>query len=144
MTFKIFLITLFWKQNKYHKHGVFMHTVKVCLQAIRGDIKFLPAAICHDFGKPFVAYQKEEDIINNEYSFTDHEEESYQIIKNWPFLSEWTKLIVRHHYLIRSMSKEKTRNPELYKSKKEIWDSLSDDMKSDLAVFLKMDDGGKM
>ncbi|SFV66392.1 hypothetical protein MNB_SM-4-1334 [hydrothermal vent metagenome] len=45
------------------------------------------AGLLHDVGKPFTAFKKdEEDYDFNEWSFTDHEERSYQIIKNWPFI----------------------------------------------------------
>jgi hypothetical protein len=68
---KPFLKTLLWKQNKHHKHGVFLHTMRVAYYAlINGDFKMLPAAFLHDIGKPLVAYQKEEDIALNEYSDT--------------------------------------------------------------------------
>ena len=126
-----------------HKHGVLIHTIKVCWYATKYNRKYFMAGLLHDVGKPLVAYQKDEDIETGEYSFTDHEERSYQVIKNWPFISEWTKLIVRHHYLIRSMSKEKARNPELYLEKKKVWDSLSSEMQKELVEFLKFDDAGK-
>jgi hypothetical protein len=137
-------VTLF-KQNKHHKHGVFLHTLKViyhCYKAGRYDL--LVPALLHDIGKPIVAYQKPEDIEANEYSFTDHEEKSYQIIKNWRFLSEKTKLIVRYHYLIRDIKKSKEKGDvKRYLEKKRIWDELDNKMKEDLKVFLKCDDNGK-
>jgi len=134
---KSFFVTLFWKQNKWHKHGILVHTLKV----MYGTLKFkrldlLPCAILHDIGKPFVAYQKPEDIKNKEYSFTEHEEKSYDIIKNWKFISERTKLLVRYHYLLRAISKN--QKPQ------ELFDNLSDDIKNDLEVFLKIDDYGKL
>jgi len=141
--FRILYVT-FWKQNKHHKHGVFMHTMKVFYYALKDkNYKMLAAALLHDIGKPFVAYQKEEDKINNEYSFTDHEEKSYQMIKNIPFISDYTKNLVRYHYLIRDLEKSKKRDYQRYLEKKKIWDSLDDDFKEDLKTFLKYDDLGK-
>ena len=141
---KPFLKTLFFKQNKHHKHGVLLHTLRVAWYALKhGDYKMLPAALLHDIGKPFVAYQKPEDIPLGEYSFTDHEETSYQIIKNWPFVSDYTKQLVRYHYLIRDMDKSETKDPERYKEKKADWESLDAATQKDLKRFLKYDDLGK-
>lgn len=142
---KPFLKSLFFTQNKWHQHGVFLHTLRVLYYALKAkDFRFISAAILHDIGKPFSAFKKDdEDIIYGEYSFTDHEEMSYQIIKNWFFISDFTKNIVRYHYLIRDIKKSKTEDPPRYKIKKDIWDSLSDEMKDDLARFLLYDDLGK-
>ncbi len=142
---KPFLDSLFFTQNKWHQHGVLVHTLRVLYNVIKGgDYKFIPAAILHDIGKPFSAFKKdEEDWEFNEWSFTDHEERSYQIIKNWPFLSDYTKNLVRYHYLIRDMRKSKKEDLSRYARKKEIWDSLDDDFKKDLERFLHYDDLGK-
>jgi len=142
---KNFLITLFWKQNKYHKHSVLVHTLKVVYHCLkRKNYKMILAAFLHDIGKPFVAYQKEENKENNEYSFTDHEEKSYQLIKNIPFLSNYTKNLVRYHYLIRRMDKAKEKNDfkNLNKCLK-IWNNLDNDFKKDLYEFQICDDLGK-
>ena len=141
---KPFLMTLLWMQNKHHRHGVFLHTMRVVYYTvINGDLKMLPAAFLHDVGKPLVAYQKEEDIVLNEYSFTDHEEKSYEVIKNWIIVSDYTKQLVRYHYLVRDIDKHKLKDPERYKAKKSIWDKLSPEMQVDLMTFLKYDDLGK-
>jgi predicted HD phosphohydrolase len=142
---KAFLDSLFFTQNKYHQHGVFVHTLRVTYYALKdGGLKFLAAGLLHDIGKPFTAFKKdEEDHTFNEWSFTDHEERSYQIIKNWPFISEYTKKIVRYHYLIRDIYKSKTENYPRYLEKKAIWDSLDDAMHEDLKKFLSYDDKGK-
>jgi len=104
VSLKNFIISLFWKQNSWHAHGVFIHTARVTWYIYKmKEFKMIPAAILHDIGKPFVAFQKPEDIIAKEFSFTDHEEVGYQIIKNWPFISEYTKDLVRYHYLIRDI-----------------------------------------
>lgn len=142
---KAFLDSLFFTQNKWHQHGVFLHTMRVtyyCLKA--GEWKFFAAGLLHDVGKPFSAFKKdEEDFEFNEWSFTDHEERSYQIIKNWSFISEYTKKIVRYHYLIRDIKKSKKENLERYVQKQAIWDTLDDEMHEDLYRFLSYDDQGK-
>lgn len=81
---KSFFTTLFWKQNSHHRHGVLIHTIRVAYHTFRGkDYKMLTAALLHDIGKPVVSYQKAEDIPLGEYSFTDHEEKSYEMIKEY-------------------------------------------------------------
>ena len=137
--------SLLFVQNKYHQHGVFLHTLRVFWNALKhGKWKFLPAALLHDIGKPFVAYVKDdEDREFREYSFTDHEEMSYQIIKNWSFISEYTKNLVRYHYLVRDLEKSKKEDLPRYAKKYEIWEYLDEDFKEDLKEFLKIDDAGK-
>ena len=104
----------------------------------------VPAALLHDIGKPFTAYRKDaEDREYGEYSFTDHEEMSYQIIKNWPFLSDYTKNLVRYHYLIRDLEKSKKEDLPRYAKKYAIWEKLDQDFKEDLARFMMYDDAGK-
>ncbi len=142
---KPFLDSLFFTQNKWHQHGVLLHTLKVVYYTLKhGNFKMLAAALLHDIGKPFVAFKKdEEDREFDEWSFTDHEEKSYQIIKNWPFISDYTKDLVRYHYLIRDLKKSKKEDLERYAQKKPIWDALDDDLKKDLELFLHYDDLGK-
>lgn len=142
---KPFLKSLFFTQNKWHQHGVLVHTLRVVYHVVkRGHYKFLAAAFLHDIGKPFTAFVKdEEDKEFHEYSFTDHEERSYQIIKNWPFISEHTKNMVRYHYLIRDMEKSKKEDLKRYAEKVSVWDTLDDETKEDLAEFLICDDLGK-
>lgn len=142
---KAFLESLFFTQNKWHQHGVFLHTLRVMYYVLKSrDFRFFAAALLHDVGKPFTAHVKDqEDIDFHEYSFTDHEEKSYQIIKNWFFISEYTKQIVRYHYLIRDIHKSKKEKFLRYTQKKFIWDSLSGDMQNDLMRFLHYDDLGK-
>jgi hypothetical protein len=142
---KTFLYTLFFKQNHYHKHGIFVHTLKVLYAVLKAkDYKFIATAIMHDFGKPVVGYQKKDDILVNEYSFTNHEEKSYQIIKDWKFISPWTKKMVRYHYLIIDMKNSKKRNDtKRYARLKNSWDSLDEKFIKDLYTFLKYDDYGK-
>jgi len=104
----------------------------------------LGAGLLHDVGKPFTAFVKdEEDVAFNEYSFTDHEERSYQIIKNWKFVSEYTKNLVRYHYLIRDIKKSKIESIERYTQKQNIWNSLDEEMQEELRRFLHYDDLGK-
>lgn len=139
------LMSLFLVQNKWHQHGVFVHTLRVTYYVLKhGDFKFFAAGLLHDIGKPSTAFKKDvEDIEFNEYSFTDHEERSYQIIKNWPFISQFTKDVVRYHYLIRDIKKSKTENIQRHDIKKSIWDGLNQKMHEDLATFLVYDDMGK-
>jgi len=140
----------FWRsllsvQNKYHQHGVLVHTLRVVWEVLKaGQFQMLIAAFLHDIGKPFVAYVKdEEDKKYNEYSFTDHEELSYEIIKNWFFLSQYTKDLVRYHYLIRDIQKSKKEDLPRYAKKIKIWETLDENFKKDLELFLKFDDLGK-
>lgn len=140
-----FLESLFFTQNKWHQHGVFVHTLRVVYYVIKhGQYRFIPAAILHDFGKPVTAFVKDtEDAEFGEYSFTDHEEMSYNIIKNWSFVSEYTKNLVRYHYLIRDIKKSKTEDLPRYAKKLEIWESLDSELHRDLELFLICDDLGK-
>ncbi len=137
--------SLLFTQNKWHQHGVLLHTLRVTYECIKaGEWRFVPAGLLHDIGKPFSAFRKDkEDFQFHEWSFTDHEERSYQIIKNWPFVSEYTKNLVRYHYLIRDIKKSKKENLERFSQKQAIWDSLDDAMHKDLINFLAYDDLGK-
>lgn len=139
------LQSLFLVQNKWHQHGVFIHTLRVTYYTLKArEFKLFAAGLLHDLGKPGTAFIKDaEDVEFKEYSFTDHEERSYQMIKNWPFISDYTKNIVRYHYLIRDIKKSKTEDLARYKRKKPIWDSLDESMQEDLKRFLIYDDRGK-
>ena len=137
--------SLFFVQNKWHQHGVLVHTLRVVYYTLMScEFRMLGAAFLHDIGKPSSAFVKDaEDMEFNEYSFTDHEERSYQIIKNWFFISDYTKELVRYHYLIRDIKKSYKEDKPRYYLKKEIWDSLSDEIHKDLEIFIKFDDLGK-
>ena len=141
---KEFFITLFVKQNNYHRYGVFNHTLALVIHAIKyKQYKMIPAAVLHDIGKPIIAFQDEKDKTTGEYSFHNHEELSYQIIKNWK-ISTYTKNLVRFHYLIRGMSKAKQRNQiGKYKRMKRSYDSLDDNFRKELKLFMKFDDLAK-
>lgn len=143
---KAFLVTMFVKQNKHHSHSVLGHTVHVTWELIKkGRWDLVPAGILHDIAKPLSAHQDERDIEEglDFYSFTNHEIFGYHMIKDWP-ISDYTKNIVRHHYLIRGMHKAKIRNnPAKYRRLKRIWNKLDDDFKADLGVFMAADDAGK-
>jgi len=136
---KAYLVTAFLKQNKWHQHGVLLHTLHVAYQALKArEYRMIPCALLHDIGKPCVAYQKPEDVINNEYSFTNHEEASYRVIRNCAFVSDYTKNMVRYHYLLRDIDKSKERcNYARYKRLVRIYNKLDMDMKDDLKIFLR-------
>ena len=139
--------SLLFRQNDHHRYGVLRHTMMVVYHLLTmGQYKMLTAGLLHDIGKPHTAKADAKDIARGrgELSFTNHEELSYQIIKNWPFISDYTKQIVRHHYLIRGMSKAKQKGEMAkYRRLKRVWDTLSPKIKDDLAIFLKADDLAK-
>ena len=141
---KSFWVTLLIKQNKYHRFGVFRHTIAVFLHNLKDkNYKMLPAALLHDIAKPFSAFQDENDILTGEYSFHNHEEFSYKIIKNWP-ISEYTKNLVRYHYIIRAMQKATQKNKILkYQRLQRKFDKLDPYFINDLKTFMKYDDLGK-
>ena len=145
---KPFFKTLFWHQNKWHRYGIIKHSLAVVSHLIKmEEYKMIPAGLLHDIGKAYAAYYDAEDIAGGcvDCSFTAHEDFGYHIIKNWTgwLVSDYTKNIVRYHYLIRALGKEKKRNPNKYRRLKRIWDKLDDDFKKDLKVFLLADDLGK-
>ena len=142
---KPYLLSLFFIQNKWHQHGVLLHTLRVSYYTLKHrKFKLFATAMLHDIGKPSTAFVKdEEDVEFGEYSFTDHEERSYQIIKDWFFISDYTKQMVRYHYLIRDIKKSYKEDKSRYDIKIKIWDSLSDGIQKDLELFLKFDDLGK-
>jgi len=105
----------------------------------------LSAGFLHDIGKPIVAFQDEGDRLTGEYSFTNHEEISYQLIKKVPFISEYTKKLVRYHYLIRGMEVSKRKGREAkYKRMKRIYDELNETFIKDLEKFIVFDDLSKV
>ena len=142
---KAFWTTLFWKQNNWHRHGVFIHTLKVVASIIKHkEYRMIAAGLLHDIGKPFVAYRDEKDKITGEYSFTNHEEASWHIIKNWKFISNYTKNLVRYHYIIRDMKKAKEKGKfARYNRLVKEWNKLDKDFKKDLKTFMICDDEGK-
>jgi len=142
---KEFFITLCCIQNKWHRYGVFRHTMMVVYHALKAkQYKMIAAGFLHDIGKPLVAYQDEEDIEVGEYSFTNHEEISYQIIKNWFFISSYTKNLVRYHYLVRGMSNAKRKEQMgKYNRMKRSFDNLDEEFIKDLELFLIYDDLAK-
>ena len=129
---------------KQCKYSVFNHTLALVIHALKHkQYKMIPAAFLHDIGKPIIAFQDEKDKTTGEYSFHNHEELSYQIIKNWK-ISTYTKNLVRYHYLIRGMSKAKQREQiGKYKRMKRSYDSLDDNFRKELKLFMKFDDLAK-
>ena len=142
---KEFYITLFFKQNKWHKFGVLLHTFAVVFHIIKAKkYKMIPAGFLHDIEKSYVAFQDEKDKITNEYSFHNHEEISYHIIKKWK-ISSYTKDLVRYHYLLRGMQKAKEKNHiGRYNRMKRAFDKLDFDFLKELELFMKFDDLGKI
>jgi predicted HD phosphohydrolase len=151
---KKFFITLFIRQNKHHRHSVLIHTLKVFWFAIlSGRKRFVVAALLHDIGKPFMATLKAD---GHDYSFTNHEEKSYQMIKWCPFISRYTKDLIRYHYIIRRISKDAKKltegknssngDPITKESVQKLvctYNSFSREFKRDLKMFQKLDDKGK-
>ncbi len=143
--FIFFWITLLYRQNNYHKHGVLVHTLKVVYAVLKAkDYRFLAVAFLHDIGKPFVAYQRPKDKLQNIYKFTAHEEKSYEMIKNWSFISDWTKQIVRYHFIITDMKRTKNKDLEKYDKLENIWNNFDQNFQEDLQTFLKYDNFGKI
>jgi len=144
---RYFWKSLLYRQNDHHRYGVFRHTMMVAYHLIKvKEFRLVPAAIMHDLGKPLCAKPDAKDIAKGrgEMSFTNHEELSYRLIKDWGFVSEYTKLIVRHHYLIRGMSKAKKKEEfSKHRRLQRVWDNLTPQMKDDLGIFLKADDLAK-
>ena len=141
---KEFFITLFLKQNKHHRFGVLLHTLALVYHTTRyKQYKMIPSAFLHDIGKPIITFQDEKNKITGEYSFYNHEELSYQVIKSWKILT-YTKNLVRYHYLIRGMYKAKERNQiGKYKRMKRSYDKLDSSFINDLELFMKFDDLAK-
>ena len=151
-TFLQKLITIFWKQNSWHKHGVLIHTLKVTYWVIKyWNKKMLLAWLLHDIWKPVVATRDNTKELS--FSFQWHEEKSYQMIKNIPIISDYTKNLVRRHYLIRWIQKAKEKNSDLKRTDKDriyweneherqtnVWNNLDENFKKDLSIFLKCDD----
>lgn len=142
---KAFWMTLFVKQNKWHKHSVLVHTLKVTwFLILHKKYDMIMAGLLHDVAKPLSAIQDDRDKEVGDYSFTNHEAMGYHVIKKWPFISERTKTLVRYHYLMRGMYlAEKRGQIGKYNRQKRIWDKLDDKMKKDLSDFLYCDDLGK-
>lgn len=141
---KIFFITLLFKQNKHHRYGVLFHTLAVCIHLLKFKrYNMLLAGLLHDIGKPIIAFQEAKDIIDKEYSFHNHEEISYHIIKNW-YISDYTKQLVRYHYLIRGIQLAKKKGL-INKAKRleKIFSKLDSQFIKDLEFFMICDDLGK-
>lgn len=146
------MITLFWKQNSHHKHWVLIHTLKVTWWIIKGgNFRMFTAWLLHDLWKPFTSTRDHTKELS--YSFHWHEEKSYQIIKNWLFVSDYTKKLVRWHYLIRGINKAKEKSLDEnitnkdrkhwkneYLRQKQVWKELDKKFKKDLEIFLRYDD----
>ena len=143
---KEFFITLFIKQNKWHRYSVLVHTLMVVYHAVKAkQYKMITAGLLHDIGKPVLAYQGENDRLTGQYSFTNHEEISYRLIKKVPFISDYTKNLVRYHFLIRGMDISKRKGYDgRYRRMRRIYDSLDESFVDDLKLFLEFDDLAKV
>lgn len=109
-----------------------------------GQYRFIVPVLLHDIGKPYYAYQDSSDLLNGIYSFTNHEELSWLIVKRWSFLSGCTKEIIRYHYLVRDMALCKAKGkPARLKRIQTRWDKLLPQMQEDLKLFIQIDDLGK-
>jgi len=150
---KKFFITLFIRQNTHHKHSVLVHTLRAFWYFLFAMPDLCVAALLHDIGKPFVATLKTDGY---NYSFTNHEEKSYQIIKKWPFISSYTKNLVRYHYLRRRIVKDSLKlkqgrnssNGDPITQEKidemiKTYNSFSRNFQKDLRKFQKIDDKAK-
>ena len=149
---KQILQTIFWKQNSWHRHGVLVHTLKVTWGVIRDrNYRMIPAWFLHDVWKPFVSTR--DDTKELSFSFHGHEEKSYQMIKKISFISDYTKNLVRWHYLIRGINKAEEKSNDTKRTKeerehwkneyvrqKEVWENLDNKFKKDLEIFLGYDD----
>ncbi|MCD6435191.1 MAG: HD domain-containing protein [Clostridiales bacterium] len=144
----------FWKsllyhQNKHHAHGVFIHTLKVVYHlGKKGRWDLVPAGVLHDIAKPLTAQPDQDDIDEGlgGLSFEHHEFFGWYLIRNWPtwLVSDYTKNVVRYHYLIRGMTKAKIKgNYAKYRRLRRIWDKLSPEFQEDLGAFMLADDRGK-
>jgi len=142
---KEFFITLFIKQNKWHRYSVLGHTLMLVYQAIKAkEYKMITAGFLHDIGKPILAYQGENDKQIGQYSFTNHEEVGYQLIKKIPFISDYTKKLVRYHFLIRGMEISKRKGYEgKYRRMRRIYEGLDEKFVKDLKIFIEFDDLAK-
>jgi len=143
---KAFFITLFIKQNKWHRYSVLVHTLMLVYHAVKAKkYKMITAGFLHDIGKPILAFQRENDLLTGEYSFTNHEEVSYQLIKKLPFISDYTKKLVRYHFLIRGMELSLRKgHDKRYRRMKRIYDKLDENFIDDLKRFLHLDDLAKV
>jgi hypothetical protein len=132
---KKFWHTLLFKQNNQYPYGIIIYNIKTLWNILKNkDYRFIPVALLHTIGKPFAAYQTQKDIINKEYSFTDHEEVSYQIIQNYSFINQWTKDMVRYHNLLNIINTNEQnnashKNQHYKKIHWELDDSFIDDLK---------------
>jgi len=121
------------------------HTLMLVYHAIKAkQYKMITAGFLHDIGKPILAYQGENNKLTGQYSFTNHEEISYQLIKKMPFVSDYTKKLVRYHFLIRGMEISKRKGYEgKYRRMKRIYDGLDEKFVEDLKLFIEFDDRAK-
>ena len=140
-----FLTTMFITQNNHHRFSVLGHTISVAYHClINKQFKMIPAAILHDIGKPLVAFQDDEDKETGQFSFPFHEEISYAVIKKMPFISDYTKRLVRHHFLLRGMDiDERKGRANRFRMRKRRFEKLDKAFIEDLKIFQIMDDKAK-
>lgn len=78
------------------------------------------------------------------------------MIKNIPFISDYTKNIVRYHYLIRRIKKDENKlkkgqnsangdiiDLQTVNKMKNVYESFTPEFKKDLKIFMMIDDKAK-
>jgi hypothetical protein len=59
-----FLKSLFFIQNEWHQHGVFLHTLRVTYYTVKAkDLKLISAALLHDIIDNKLNLKEENDLV---------------------------------------------------------------------------------
>lgn len=117
------------KQNKYHKHDAFEHTLEV-VRTVPPDLTKRLAALFHDIGKSTT-----KSVIDNEIHFYKHEEASAEIVKDiltrlhYPNnIIDAVIISVKNHMRLKSSGKEgkNISDKALRKLQRDLGDHLED------------------
>ncbi|MFA5395549.1 MAG: CCA tRNA nucleotidyltransferase [Methanogenium sp.] len=117
------------KQNKYHKHDAFEHTLEV-VRTVPPDLTKRLAALFHDIGKSTT-----KTVIDNEIHFYKHEEASGEIVKDiltrlhYPNnIIDAVVIAVKNHMRLKSSGKEgkNISDKALRKLQRDLGDHLED------------------